>query len=197
MTYHFKPADAALLLVDYQVGTLQLANTTPAYEALRNAVVLAKAANVLGIPVVLTASQEDRVQGPTHDWFSRVVPEAYESRVLRSGVIDAWQDPAFRAAVEKTGRKQLIIGAITTDICLVLPAISAHEAGYEVQAVMDASSSPYRINEDISRHRIERAGVEMTVTNTIVAELTQDWSTPEGQEIAQFLPTPYLMRPVD
>lgn len=197
MTHHFRPADAALLLVDYQVGTLQLANTTPAYEALRNAIVLAKAAKVLGIPIVLTASQEDRVQGPTHDWFSRVVPEEYQRRVLRSGVIDAWQDPAFRTAVEKTERKQLIIGAITTDICLVLPAISAREAGYEVQAVMDASSSPYRINEEISRHRLDRAGVEMTVTNTIIAELTGDWSTPEGQQIAELLPTPYLMRPVD
>ncbi|AUW57770.1 isochorismatase [Sphingobium sp. SCG-1] len=174
MTYHFKPADAALLLVDYQVGTLQLANATPAYEALRNAVVLAKAAKVLGMPIVLTASQEDHVQGPTHDWFSRVLPEEFEQRVLRSGVINAWQDRACRGAVEKTGRKQLIIGAITTDICLVLPAISAHEAEYEVQAVMDASSSPYRINEEISRHRLDRGGVEMTVTNTIVAELTQD-----------------------
>src|SRR4029453_6234284 len=62
MTPHFKPDTAALLLIDFQVGTLQLARTTPGDEALRNAVILAKAAKVLGMPIVLTSSQEDRVQ---------------------------------------------------------------------------------------------------------------------------------------
>ena len=94
---------------------------------------------------------------------------------------------AIRKAVEDTGRKQLIIGAITTDICLVFPAISAVEEGYEVQAVMDACGSPFTINEEISRERLKSAGVAMTVTNTIVAELVQDWSTPQGQELVQLL----------
>jgi hypothetical protein len=89
------------------------------------------------------------------------------------------------------------MAAITTDICLVFPAISAVEEGFEVQAVMDASSSPYEINESISRHRLERAGVLMTVTNTITAELVGNWATPAGQQIVQMLTTPALMRPVD
>jgi nicotinamidase-related amidase len=197
MTPHFKPDTSALLLIDFQVGTLQLARTTPGDEALRNAVILAKTAKVLGMPIVLTSSQEDRVQGPTDERFKRIVPEAYERRIKRSGVIDAWQDPNFRRAVEATGRRQLIMAAITTDICLVFPAISAVEAGYEVQAVMDASSSPYQINEDISRRRMERAGVVMTVTTTMTAELVGNWGTPKAQQIIQFLPVPALMQPVD
>jgi nicotinamidase-related amidase len=197
MTPHFKPDTSALLLIDYQVGTLQLAKTTPGDEALRNAVILAKAAKVLGIPIVITSSQEDHVQGPTDERFKRVVPEAYEKRIKRSGVIDAWQDVNFRSAVEATGRRQLIMAAITTDICLVFPAISAVENGYEVQAVMDASSSPYQINEDISRRRMERAGVVLTVTTTMTAELVGNWGTPEAQQIIRFLPVPSLMQPVD
>jgi nicotinamidase-related amidase len=197
MTPHFTPDTAALLLIDFQVGTLQLARTTPGDEALRNAVILAKTAKVLGMPIVLTSSQEDRVQGPTDERFKRIVPEAYERRIKRSGVIDAWQDLNFRRAVEATGRRQLIMAAITTDICLVFPAISAVEAGYEVQAVMDASSSPYQINEDISRRRMERAGVVMIVTTTMTAELVGNWGTPEAQQIIQFLPVPALMQPVD
>jgi nicotinamidase-related amidase len=194
---YFTRENSALLLIDYQVGTLQLAKTTAADEALRNAVVLAKAAKVLGIPIVMTASQEERIQGPTHERLKQVAPEAYEKRVLRQGMINAWKEPAFREAVEATGRRQLIIGAITTDICLVFPSISAVEDGYEVQAVMDASSSPFEINEQISRHRLERGGVLMTVTNTIVAELVGNWGTPEGTDIVRFMPTPALMMPVD
>jgi nicotinamidase-related amidase len=194
---HFTPDASALLLIDYQVGTLQLAKTTPGDEALRNAVILAKTAKVLGIPIILTSSQEDRVQGPTDARFQRIVPEAYDKRIRRSGVIDAWQDAKFRQAVEATGRRQLIMAAITTDICLVFPAISAIEAGYEVQAVMDASSSPYEINEDITRRRMERAGVVLTVTTTMTAELIGNWGTPAGQEIVKFLPVPALMQPVD
>jgi nicotinamidase-related amidase len=197
MTPHFKPDTSALLLIDYQVGTLQLAKTTPGDEALRNAVILAKAAKVLGIPIVMTSSQEDQVQGPTDERFKRVVPEAYEKRIKRSGVIDAWRDVDFRRAVEATGRRQLIMAAITTDICLVFPAISAVENGFEVQAVMDASSSPYQINEDISRRRMERAGVVMTVTTTMTAELVGNWGTPEAQQIIRFLPVPALMQQVD
>jgi nicotinamidase-related amidase len=197
MTPHFKPDTSALLLIDFQVGTLQLARTTPGDEALRNAVILAKAAKVLGMPIVITSSQEDRVQGPTDERFKRIVPEAYEKRIKRSGVIDAWQDLNVRRAVEATGRRQLIMAAITTDICLVFPSISAVEAGYEVQAVMDASSSPYQINEDISRRRMERAGVVMTVTTTMTAELVGNWGTPEAQQIIKFLPVPALMQPVD
>jgi hypothetical protein len=78
--------------------------------------------------------------------------------VQRQGVGNAWDDPNFAKAVADTGRKQLIIAAVTTDICLVFPAISAVEAGYKVQAVLDASGSSYSIGEETSRRRMERAG---------------------------------------
>lgn len=187
MIPRFTPNAAALLLIDYQVGTLQLATTNPADVALRNAITLAKAALAFKMPIVVTSSQEDRIQGRVDERLAHVIPEAFEARIQRQGIVDAWQDPNFKAAVEKTGRRQLIIGAITTDICLVFPSISAVEDGYEVQAVMDACGSPFPINEDISRERLKAGGVHMTVTTTMVAELVQDWSTPEGQELVQLL----------
>jgi nicotinamidase-related amidase len=87
-------------------------------------------------------------------------------------------DENFKTAVDATGRHQLIMGAITTDICLVFPAISAVEDGYEVQAVLDACGSPFEIGEEVARRRMERAGVWLTSTNTMIAELVRDWSTP-------------------
>lgn len=197
MIPHFTPDTAALLLIDYQVGTLQLAKTTPSDVALRNAITLAKAALAFKTPIVVTSSQEERIQGRIDERLQHVIPDAFEARVQRKGIVDAWKDPNFKAAVEKTGRRQLIIGAITTDICLVFPSISAVEDGYEVQAVMDACGSPFEINEAISRERLKAANVHMTITNTMVAELVQDWSTPQGQELVQLLFAAAPMQPVD
>ncbi len=199
MTYtQFKPGTTALVLIDYQVGTLQLIKTLPSDQSLRNAVMLAKAAKALGMPVVLTTSQKDNIQGPLPPAFGKLLPDAYESRIQRAGIVNAWADPKFAAAVKATGKKQLIMGGVTTDICLVFPSMSAVEAGFEVQAVMDASGSSYEIQENMSRRRMERAGVVLTTTNTIIAELVQDWSTPEGMELVKLLvATAPMMQPVD
>ena len=187
MSELFTPQNTALVLVDYQVGTLQLIRTRLADESLRNAVILAKAAKALGIPVVLTSSQEDHIQGAIAPALQAILPEAHAQRVKRPGIVNAWADPSFKAAVEATGRRMLIMGGVTTDICLIFPSISAVKDGFEVQAVMDASGSTYPDQEDVSRRRMEREGVVLTTTNTVVAELVQDWSTPEGSELVKLL----------
>jgi len=197
MSPHFKPETSALVLIDYQVGTMQLIKNLMPDEALRNAIMLAKAALALNMPIVLTSSQEDRIQGPIATSLQHVVPDAYKSRIPRAGVVDAWGDPNFKKAVQATGRRQLIMGAVTTDICLVFPAISAVEDGYEVQAVLDASGSPFEIGENVARRRMERAGVWLTSTNTMIAELVRDWSTPEGTQLIPLLLASAPMQPVD
>jgi nicotinamidase-related amidase len=183
----FTPENSALVLVDYQVGTLQLIRSNSSDQSLRNAVMLAKAAKAYGMPIVLTTSQEDHIQGPLAPALQHISPEAYKNRVKRVGIVNAWADPNFSAAVEATGRKKLIMGGVTTDICLIFPSISAVQAGFEVQAVMDASGSSYEMQEEMSRRRMERAGVVLTTTNTIIAELVQDWSSPQGSELVMLL----------
>lgn len=84
------------------------------------------------------------------------------------------------------------MAGVTTDVCLVYPSISMVAEGYQVQAVMDASGSPYELSEDMSRRRMEKAGVVLTATNTVIAELAQDWSTPHGSELIQLLFTDVL-----
>jgi nicotinamidase-related amidase len=142
---------SALVLIDHQIGTLQLIKNIASDAALRNAVALAKAAKTLGMPIVMTASMEDHVQGPLA--------------------------PAL----------QLVMAGVTTDICLIFPSISAVNDGYEVQAVLDASGSSFELQEDTARRRMERAGVVLTATNTIIAELVENWATPEGGILVQYL----------
>lgn len=66
------------------------------------------------------------------------------------------------------------------------------EMGYRVQAVMDASSSPFELSEALAQQRMRDAGIVLTATNTLIAELAQDWSRPGGMELLQILFTEVL-----
>jgi nicotinamidase-related amidase len=187
MKGQFTPENSALALIDYQVGTLQLIRTSSSDLCLRNAVTLASAANALKMPVVLTSSQEDRIQGPISPALQKVLPDAFKARVKRQGIVNAWGDPNFSAAIAATGRKNIIMGGVTTDICLVFPSISAVQEGYNVLAVMDAGGSSYEIQEELAQRRMMHAGVVLTTTNTMLAELVQNWATPAGTELIPLL----------
>jgi len=91
---------------------------------------------------------------------------------------------AMASSIRNSGR--------LADVCLVFPAIDAVTEGYNVQAVMDASGSPFELSEDMSRRRMQDAGVVLTATNTMIAELAQNWGTPQGQQLIQLLFTEVL-----
>lgn len=179
----FTAADSALLLIDHQIGTMQLIKNIPLDRVVKNTLALAKTAKILGIPVLLTSSQEEMLQGPLMPELVKLLPEENKVRVRRAGIADAWTDPNFKGAVESMGRRNLIMAGVTTDVCLVFPAINAVAAGYNVQAVMDASGSPYEVSEELARRRMAANGVVLTATVTIIAELAQDWSRPEGEKL--------------
>jgi nicotinamidase-related amidase len=183
----FTAENSAILLIDHQVGTMQLIKNIPLEVAKRNSLALAKTAKILKIPVVLTSSQEQNMQGPLLPELAEILPAEFEARIKRAGIVNAWSDPNFVAAVTKTGRKNLIMAGVTTDVCLVYPAISAVRDGFYVQAVMDASGSPFDLSEEMSRRRMENEGVVLTATNTLMAELAQDWSRPEGGQLLGIL----------
>lgn len=183
----FTPKESALLLIDHQVGTMQLVKNLPLDHVKRATLALAQTAKVFNMPVILTSSQEDRTQGPLLPELQQLLPEAYEKRVQRAGIVNAWADEKFTAAVRAIGRKQLIMAGITTDVCLIYPSISAVAEGFNVQAVMDASGSPFELSDELSRQRMRDAGVVLTTANTLMAELVQTWATPEGQQLIGIL----------
>jgi nicotinamidase-related amidase len=184
MSDYFRPENSALLLIDHQ-GNHAVDQEYPVEVVKRNTRALAKTAKIFGMPVVLTSSQEERLQGPLIPELAEILPQAFETRVKRAGIVNAWNDPHFKKAVEATKRQNLIMAGVTTDVCLVFPAISACREGYQVQAVVDASGSPFDISEEMARRAKE--GVVLTATNTLMAELAQDWSRPEGGQLLQIL----------
>jgi len=183
----FTAENSALLLIDHQVGTMKLIKNIDREQAAKQSIALAKMARILNLPVVITSSQEDRAQGPILAEIAEVLPSAHAARIKRPGVVNAWAYPDFHDAVLATGRKNLIMAGVTTDVCLIFPAIDAAVEGFNVQAVMDASGSPSLLSEEFSRQRMHDAGVVLTATNTLMAEIAQDWSTPAGQQLITLL----------
>lgn len=189
--------NAAMLLIDHQVGTIKLAVSTPYEEIVRNTRALARTAVETGMPLVLTSSQEDHFQGLLLDDLQAIAPDAYANRVKRPGVVDAWLYEPFKEAVVATGRRKLIMAGLTNDVCIVYPAISALEDGYEVQVVVDAAGSPTTSADETALRRMERAGVTLTSTNQIMAELAMDWSSPTGSSIQRIMYEEVLRRLIE
>ena len=178
----FSIDDTAVILIDHQVGTNTWASTTPLALLQRNVIILAKFAKGTGMPLVLTSSQETNinVQGPLMPELEAIAPAEFSARIKRTGVVNAWDDEAFASACRKTGRRNFVMAGVTTDVCMVSPAISALEEGFNVQVVCDACGSGNPIAEEMAWRRMERAGVRLTSTNAVVAELVRNWASPAG-----------------
>lgn len=188
MTFEkFSKDNAAMLLIDHQVGTMGWVTSTTFDEMKRNALILAKAANILKIPVILTSSMEEHAQGPLLSELEAILPEAFTARIKRLGIVNAMEDEDFAAAVKATGRKKLILAGVTNDVCTVYPALSLVSQGFDVQVVADAGGSPTKMADDIALRRMEKNGVTLTSTNQLIAELAGSWATPEGEQLAQTL----------
>jgi len=181
----FNAGNAALLLIDHQVRTAGWMHSGSRDDMKRNTLALAKAAAATGMPVVMTSSQEDQldVQGPLFPELTGILPDAFASRIKRAGTVDSMADPDFAAAVQATGRKKLIMAGLLTEVCVLYPALSAVEEGYEVQVIADASGSGTQAGDDFAIARMHHAGVHVASTIQILSEMVDDWSKDPGPEI--------------
>jgi nicotinamidase-related amidase len=183
----FSIDNAAMLLIDHQQGTIKLAKSIDYDQLVHNTRALTRTAVETGMPLVLTSSQEDHFQGLLLEDMQQLAPAAYANRIKRPGVVDAWAYAPFKEAVVATGRKKLIMAGLTNDVCIVYPAISALEDGYEVQVVVDAGGSPTVLADETALRRMEARGVTLTSTNQVMAELAMDWASPGGSAIQKIM----------
>jgi nicotinamidase-related amidase len=186
---HFKKEDTIILLIDHQVGTITMAANRPKEMIISRTTALAKIGKALGMPVVLTSSMEDQMQGQLLPELQEILPEEYAARIKRSGIINAWNDPIFKNVVLKAAnsRKNVIMAGLTNDVCIVHPAIAMAEEGFDVQVVIDAGGSPTQIADDIARYTWEKYGVQTTAINQLVTGLTDSWASEDGGKLIQIL----------
>ena len=133
------PKDAVMLLVDHQSGLFQLVKDIDLPKLRANAAALSKVAHLAKLPTFTTASVPEGPNGP-------LIPEIHGNNpdavyIPRTGQINAWDNPKWVEAIEKTGRKTLIIAGTLTSVCMAFPTLSAVAAGYKVFSVVDASGN--------------------------------------------------------
>lgn len=172
--------DCALLMIDHQTGTMLGVQDIRLDQFRSNVLALASIGKVHNLPTVLTASYVEGPNGPIMPELLEMFPTA--PIISRPGWINSWDDPNFKAAVEATGRKKLIMAGVTTDVCLYFPVISALAEGYEVYAVYDASGCWDMMSQITSCMRLQQAGAIVCNWTVIAAMLQRDWrrSTAEG-----------------
>ena len=182
-TDHLLTAEnAALVLIDYQPQLVDGTRSIDREALINNVVALARAAKLFDLPIVLsTVGVKAGYQQETIDEL-RVVLADIEP--IDRSVVDAWDDETFRAAVEATGRRKLIMGALWTEVCLVFPALDLLREGYEVYAVSDASGGTSVDAHQRGMQRVVQAGAVPVTWEAVMAELARLY---KGDHISRFV----------
>ncbi|KAL4970642.1 putative isochorismatase family hydrolase [Aspergillus stella-maris] len=178
--------NAALLIIDHQVGLTQVVRDYTVNDFRNNMLAHAAIGKTFGIPVVMTSSSDEGPNGQILKEILEMYPDV--KLIRRQGEVNAWDNEEFRRAVEETGRKQLIVGGIVTEVCTTFLALSLIDEGYEVYANTEASGTfDIRLAEDANR-RMEKAGVTLMGFFAIVCDLMRDWRNVPGlTELLPFL----------
>lgn len=176
------PDDAVLLLIDHQSGLFQLVRDIDLPVLRSHVTALAKVARLARIPTFTTASVPDGPNGP-------LIPEIHEYNpdavyIPRTGQINAWDNPAWVEAIERTGRKTLLMAGTLTSVCMAFPCLSALVAGYKVFCIIDASGNWSKMATDITLARVAQAGAVPIDTYAVLAELMSTWNRPDAMEFA-------------
>ena len=169
--------EVALVLIDYQEEMFaNVKSETTADEIELNVKFLTRAAKAFNIPVVLSSvGVEMGVNRPTR---ASIRDELSDRQVIDRSSMDAWEDGAFRAAVERTGKKKLIFGALYTEICLAFPVVDAIRDGFEAMFVVDAVGGMLQLTHRTAIERLTAAGAIPNTTLALVSELFRDWKSP-------------------
>jgi len=176
MAYKYNRLDkdnVALLMVDHQAGLLSLVRDFSPEEFRNNVLALADIAKFFDIPTILTTSFEEGPNGPLVPELREAFPQS--PYIARPGQINACDNEDFLAAVKATGKKQLLVAGVVTEVCVSFPVLSALEAGYEVFVVTDASGTFNPITRDASWDRMSQAGAQLMTWFAAGCELHRDW----------------------
>ncbi|WAJ38927.1 hydrolase [Pseudomonas sp. GOM7] len=165
--------DAAVLLIDHQSGLISLVQDFTPSDFKNNVLALGDVAKFFGLPTILTTSFEQGPNGPLVPELKAQFPDA--PYIARPGQINAWDNDDFVAAVKKTGRKQLIIAGVVTDVCVAFPALSAIAEGFDVFVVTDASGTFDKTVQQAAWARMNAAGVQLMNWFSVACELHRDW----------------------
>jgi len=164
---------AAVLLVDHQTGLLSLVRDIDPDKFKNNVLALADLARYFKLPTILTTSFEDGPNGPLVPELKALFPDS--PFIPRPGQINAWDNEDFVKAIKATGKKQLIIAGVVTEVCVAFPALSALAEGFDVFVVTDASGTFNEVTRHSAWDRMSAAGAQLMTWFGVACELHRDW----------------------
>ena len=183
MPDHIRPYEpltlenAALVLVDHQVGLMSGVRDYSIAELTHNVVGLAKAAKALKLPIVVTTTARDSMWGPT-------IPELVEAlpgvQITDRSTVNAFDDPPIARAIEATGRKKLIFAGLSLEVCAAFPAITAVGRGLDAYVAVDACGTFSETKRQTGLLRMMQAGVIVSDYATLMIEVLKDNARPEA-----------------
>jgi nicotinamidase-related amidase len=174
------PQNAVLAMIDYQPEQYAGVASVGHDELLVHVTMLGRVATAFGLPVVLSTVYVKHGMSGTNKELLAALPGVPE---IDRTSMNSWEDPDFRAAVEQTGRKKLIIAGLWTEVCVAFPTLDALRAGYEVYVVADAIGGVSRVAHESAMQRMIQAGAIPISVLGLACELQRDWGRPEADRL--------------
>jgi nicotinamidase-related amidase len=170
------PGNCAVIFIDYQPQLFLGGTGSDWTELLRNALLLARAAKMFGVPVILTSVESGDFDGAIAPQLLALFPD---QPVIQRSSMNAWDDQGFVAAVKRTGRRNFLLAGLWSEACLAFPALQMLEEGFGIYAVKDASRGTNPAAHDTALRRIEQAGGVSVTALQVLLELQRDWARAE------------------
>ena len=174
------PQNVVVAMIDYQPEQYAGVHSVPHDELLMHATMLGRVATAFQLPVVLSTVYVKHGMSGTNPELREALPGVPE---IDRTTMNAWEDPDFRAAVEKTGRRKLILAGLWTEVCAALPALDALRAGYQVYVVADAIGGVTQVAHDSAMRRMAEAGAVPITVLALACELQRDWGRPQADRL--------------
>ena len=194
MNQHIHPNEpltsdnAALVLVDHQVGLLTGVRDYSTGELKHNVVALATAAQALQLPIIVTTTARDSLWGPT---FPELVAALPGVEILDRSSVNAFDDERVAGAIAATGRTKLIFAGISLEVCAAFPAITAIGKGLGAYVAVDASGTFSETKRQVGLLRMLQAGVIVSDYATLMVEILKDNARPEAGEVYGAMDMPW------
>lgn len=179
------PDNAVLVLIDYQPEQVGTVGSIPREEMMLNVTAVARAANAFDVPVVLSTVGVQL--GANSGTIAELRDELPAVEEIDRSTLNSWEDPDFRAAVEATGRKKVIMAGRWTEVCVAFPTLDLLREGYEVYPVADAIGGISRAAHDSAIQRMVSAGAQPVTAISLVSELQRDWGRPGADRLRSIL----------
>jgi nicotinamidase-related amidase len=180
--------NAALVLIDHQVGLMTGVRDISTGELKHNVVGLARAAKLQRLPIIVTTTARDSMWGPT---FPELVDALPGIDIIDRATVNAFDDAQVSRAIEATGRQKLIFAGISLEICAAFPAITAVGRGLDAYVAVDACGTFSQTKREAGLLRMLQAGVITSDYASLMVEILKDNSRPDAGAIYGAIDMPW------